>query len=106
MRNPPEEFFDHSSSIPTIYFGYKDSLEEKILIGATRGVLPPDLSYEIFQRCHVFAVSVPGEETFLLKNLVRQNPERIGERKAIMEFLLAVYRSIFFCRCGAHPAFT
>ena len=32
----------------------------------------------------------------MLKNLIRQNPERIGERKAIMEFLLAVYGSFFF----------
>jgi nucleoside-diphosphate-sugar epimerase len=65
MRNPPEEFFDHFIKAYRPYISDKRFFRRENTDRATRGVLPPDLSYEIFQRCMTFAVSVDwGKKLF------------------------------------------
>jgi nucleoside-diphosphate-sugar epimerase len=65
MRNPPEEFFDHFIKAYRPYISDKRFFRRENTDRATRGVLPPDLSYEIFQRCMSFAVSVDwGKKLF------------------------------------------
>ena len=65
MRNPPEEFFDHFIKAYRPYISDKRFFIRENTDRATCGVLPPDLSYEIFQRCMSFAVSVDwGKKLF------------------------------------------
>lgn len=57
MRNPPEELFDHFIKP---YLPYISDNRIFIRENADRvacGALPPDFSYEIFQKCMAFAVS-------------------------------------------------
>jgi nucleoside-diphosphate-sugar epimerase len=65
MRNPPEEFFDHFIKAYRPYISDKRFFIRENTDKATCGVRPPDLSYEIFQRCMTFAVSVDwGKKLF------------------------------------------
>jgi len=57
MRNPPEELFDHFIKAYRPYISDKRIFMRENTDRATCGALPPDLSYEIFQRCMAFAVS-------------------------------------------------
>ena len=57
MRNPPEELFNHFIKAYRPYISDKRIFLRENTDRATRGALPPDLSYEIFQRCMAFAVS-------------------------------------------------
>ncbi len=58
MRNPPEELFDHFIKVYRPYISDKRVFIRQNTDRATCGDLPPDFSYEIFQRCMTFAVSV------------------------------------------------
>lgn len=65
MRNPPEEFFDHFIKAYRPYISDKRIFRRENTDRATCGALPTDLSYEIFQRCMSFAVSVDwGKKLF------------------------------------------
>ncbi len=57
MRNPAEELFDHFIKAYRPYLSDKRVFIRKNTDRATCGLFPPDLSYEIFQRCMAFAVS-------------------------------------------------
>ena len=57
-RNPAEELFDHFIKPYIPYISDRRIFIRNNTDKATPGVLPPDLSYEIFQRCMDFAVSV------------------------------------------------
>jgi nucleoside-diphosphate-sugar epimerase len=58
MRNPPEEIFDHFIKAYRPYISDKRIFIRDNTDRATGSVLPPDLDFEIFQRCMAFAVSV------------------------------------------------
>jgi nucleoside-diphosphate-sugar epimerase len=57
MRNPAEELFDHFIKVYRPYLSDKRVFLRENTDRATCGVFPPDLSYDIFQRCMTFAVS-------------------------------------------------
>lgn len=58
MRNSPEELLDHFIRPYLPYISDRRVFLRENTSMATCGALPPDLSYEIFQRCMSFAVSV------------------------------------------------
>ena len=58
MRNPPEELFDHFIRVYLPYLSDKRVFIRQNTDWAACSDLPPDFSYEIFQRCMTFAVSV------------------------------------------------
>jgi nucleoside-diphosphate-sugar epimerase len=64
MRNPPEELFDHFIKAFRPYISDKRVFMRENTDRATSGALPPDLSYEIFQRCMAFAVSADWGKRF------------------------------------------
>jgi len=65
IRNPPEELFNHFIKAYRPYISDKRIFMRDNTDRATGGALPPDLSYEIFQRCMAFAVSADwGEGLF------------------------------------------
>jgi len=57
-RNPAEELFDHFIKPYIPYIADKRIFTRNNTDRATLDLLPPDLSYEIFQRCMDYAVSV------------------------------------------------
>jgi len=57
MKNPPEELFDHFIRLYRPYMADRRIFTREHTDGATGGALPPDLSYDIFQRCMAFAVA-------------------------------------------------
>jgi len=57
MRNPPEELFDYFIREYRPYISDRRIFTRENTNRAVSGVLPPDLSYEIFERCMNFAVS-------------------------------------------------
>ena len=57
MRNPPEELFDFFIREYRPYISDRRIFMRNNTNTATRGALPPDLSYEIFERCMAFAIS-------------------------------------------------
>ena len=64
-RNPPEEFFDHFIKAYRPYMSDQRVFRREHTDSLTASTLPPDLSYEIFQRCMSFAVSVDwGKKLF------------------------------------------
>ena len=64
-RNPPEELFDHFIKAYRPYISDQRSFRRENTDRATCGTLPTDLSYEVFQRCMSFAVSVDwGKKLF------------------------------------------
>jgi nucleoside-diphosphate-sugar epimerase len=70
MRNPPEELFDHFIKAYQLYISDKRIFIRENTDKATCGVLPPDLGYEIFQKCMAFAVSVDWRKNFFTKNFL------------------------------------
>jgi len=65
MRNPPEELFDHFIKAYRPYISDQRIFKRENTDRATGGILPPDFSYEIFQRCMAFAVSADwGKKLF------------------------------------------
>ncbi len=65
LKNPPEELFHHFIKAYQPYISDKRSFQRENTDIATNGALPPELSYEIFERCMAFAVTVDwGRETF------------------------------------------
>jgi hypothetical protein len=57
-RNPAEELFDHFIKPYVPYISDNRVFIRKNTDRITHGTLPPDLSYEIFERCMDYAVSV------------------------------------------------
>ncbi len=57
MRNPPEELFDHFIRAYRPYISDKRIFLRGNTDRVNGGALPPDLSYDIFQRCMAFVVS-------------------------------------------------
>ncbi|MEI6749140.1 MAG: SDR family oxidoreductase [Bacteroidota bacterium] len=57
MRNPPEELFDHFIKAYRPYISDKRTFRRTNTDNETGGSLPPDLSYEVFERCMTYAVS-------------------------------------------------
>lgn len=65
MRNPPEELFHHFIKAYRPYISDRRSFRRENTDRATCCALPPELSYEIFERCMAFAVSVDwGRDSF------------------------------------------
>ena len=65
MRNPPEELFDHFIQAYRPYIADQRTFIRENTDRATDGLLPPDFSYEIFQKCMAYAVSVDwGKKLF------------------------------------------
>ena len=65
-RNPPEELFDHLIRPYLPYISDKRSFTRENTDRATSGDHPPDLNYEIFQRCMEFAIRADwGKKLFL-----------------------------------------
>jgi len=64
LRNPPEELFDHFIEPYRPYLSDRRSFERKNTDEVTGGILPPELSYEIFERCMAYAVSVEWGRLF------------------------------------------
>jgi nucleoside-diphosphate-sugar epimerase len=58
MRNPPEELFDFFIKEYRPYVSDRRIFIRTNTNKAVPGALPPDLSYDIFQRCMAFAISV------------------------------------------------
>lgn len=58
MRNPPEELFDFFIKEYRPYISDRRIFIRTNTNTAATGALPPDLSYDIFQRCMAFAISV------------------------------------------------
>ena len=66
MRNAPEELFDHFIKAYRPYISDQRIYERENTDRATGGALPPDFSYEIFQRCMAFAVAADwGKKIFI-----------------------------------------
>ena len=64
-RNPPEELFDHFIKAYRPYISDKRIFIRENTDRAACGDLPTDFSYEIFQRCMAYAVSVDwGKKLF------------------------------------------
>jgi nucleoside-diphosphate-sugar epimerase len=57
MRNPPEELFHHFIKAYLPYMSDKRLFVRANTDNATRGALPPSLTYEMFRRCMDFAVA-------------------------------------------------
>jgi nucleoside-diphosphate-sugar epimerase len=65
LRNPPEELFDHFIKAYRPYISDQRIFKRENTDRATGGLLPPDFSYEIFQKCMAFAVSADwGKKLF------------------------------------------
>lgn len=65
MRNPPEELFDHFIKAYRPYISDQRIFKRENTDRATGGLLPPDFSYEIFERCMAYAVSADwGKKLF------------------------------------------
>ncbi len=65
MRNPPEELFDLFIRPYRPYIADRRDFALENADQATGGSLPPDFSYEIFQRCMAFAVAADwGKKLF------------------------------------------
>jgi hypothetical protein len=77
-KNPPEELFDHFIKAYRPYISDQRRFRRENTDRATSGALPPDLSYDVFQRCMSFAVSVDWGKKLFCPPPVCQNPERIG----------------------------
>jgi nucleoside-diphosphate-sugar epimerase len=71
MRNPPEELFDFFIREYRPYISDRRIFMHANTSMATRGALPPDLSYEIFQRCMAFAVSADWGRNLSINNLYK-----------------------------------
>jgi nucleoside-diphosphate-sugar epimerase len=65
VRNPPEELLDHFIKPYLPYISDKRIFIRENTDMAVCGSLPPDLTYEIFQRCMDFAVSADWGEKLL-----------------------------------------
>ncbi|MFH2108597.1 MAG: SDR family oxidoreductase [Chrysiogenia bacterium] len=65
MRNPPEELFDHFIRAYRPYISDQRTFKRENTDRVTGGLLPPDFSYEIFQKCMAFAVAADwGKKIF------------------------------------------
>jgi nucleoside-diphosphate-sugar epimerase len=67
MRNPPEELFDFFIREYRPYISDRRIFMRTNTNMSTHGSLPPDLSYEIFQRCMAYAVSSDWGRNFQIK---------------------------------------
>ena len=63
MRNPPEELFDHFMKAYRPYLSDQRTFVRKNTDRISPGVLQPEFSYEIFERCMTFAASVDWGKT-------------------------------------------
>ena len=67
MRNPPEELFDFFIREYRTYISDRRIFNREHTNMATLGALPPDLSYEFFERCMAFAVSSDWGRNLFIK---------------------------------------
>ena len=64
LRNPAEELFDHFMKPYRPYLSDRREFVTENTRKATGGAKPPELTYEIFERCMNFAVSVEWGKLF------------------------------------------
>jgi len=65
IRNPAEELFHYFIKVYLPYTSDRRIFTRENTYRATGGILPPDLSYEIFEKCIAFAESVDwGKKLF------------------------------------------
>ena len=64
LRNPPEELIDHFIEPYRPYLSDRRVFERSNTAEVTGGILPAELSYEIFERCMGYAMSVEWGRLF------------------------------------------